>query len=145
MANAVLLTLQEYGRPVYGSKSMGQLPAMQLSVEVWTSLGPRLATHAPCLLLFQDFCLDLRGFVGWVGRLVDPCFCAAAVLKRAACATSVTLGRLLLRADVSVAACSGAGLLFLTMLVLWLAIEDFLVLFIESSNKSTPNKFAFLK
>jgi hypothetical protein len=87
----------------------------------------------------------VRGFVGSVGRLVDPCFCAAAVLERTACAMSIALGRLLLRANVSVEACSGAGLLFLTMLVLWFAIEDFLVLFIESSNKPTPNKLALLK
>jgi len=64
----------------------------------------------------------VRGFVGSVGRLVDPYFYATAVLERAACATSVALGRLLLRADVSVEACPGAGLLFLTMLVLWFAI-----------------------
>jgi hypothetical protein len=62
MANAVLLTLQEYDRPVDDSKRMGQLSAMRLALEVWTSLGPRLATHAPVSSALPGL---LLGF-GWI-------------------------------------------------------------------------------
>jgi hypothetical protein len=44
------------------SKSMGQLPAMQLAVEVWTSLGSRLATPCPVSSALPEL---LLGF-GWI-------------------------------------------------------------------------------
>jgi hypothetical protein len=78
MANAVLLTLQEYGRPA------GLWP-----LNIWVSylqcswrlkyerlLGHAWRPHAQWLLLFQDFCLDLVGSHSRVARTVIGLFAA---------------------------------------------------------------------